>query len=169
MTTTIALTKNATNAELTQAFGEQLNDGKTRVFCIEESKTNDKRVTLFLCQQIKTQTSANEVQKFFLGWGQGTRIIRTVLSAEKTLVAQNNIKEGSVVPFDILVEEKCVYAYPGQSQKVNPSTGEVITYEGRPVFEHSSLVPAGQGAKVITLERNTAPVSSELPENPFIS
>jgi len=40
---------------------------------------------------------------------------------------------------------------PSQEPKVNPSTEEVITNNGRPVYRHTSLVPFGQ-AKNVFLE-----------------
>lgn len=152
---TSTITKNATNVELKEAFGEELNDGKARIFAAIPSANNEQRVTLFICQQIETQTNANAAQQLLLGWGSGTRIIRTVFSAEKSIVETQGFKVGSVLPLDILVEEKTEKAYDTQTPKIIPSTGEVITHQGMPVYEHSSLVLAGEGGKVITLPRDT--------------
>jgi hypothetical protein len=170
MTTSIAtLSKNSTNVDIAAAFGEQLNDGSTRVFAVAPSENNASRVTLFMCQHVTTQTNASDAQKFFLGWGQGTRILRAIFSADKAMVNQNGIKAGSVVPFDILVQEKTEPAYAKQQPKINPSTGEVITSEGMPVYEHSSLVQVGEGGKIVTLPRETATVSSDFPGANLIS
>lgn len=160
-TATTTLTKNATNAELTAAFGDQLNDGKARIFAAVPSVNNDQRVTLFICQQIETQTNANAAQQLLLGWGSGTRIIRTVFSAEKSIVEAQGFKAGSVLPLDILIEEKTEKAYDTQTPKIIPSTGEVITHQGMPVYEHSTLVPVGAGGKVITLARDTEETTQE--------
>jgi hypothetical protein len=164
MTTTVSLTKNATNAEINAAFGDLLADGKTRVFAFDDSKKNASRVTLFMCQQIKTQTQATEIQKMFLGWGEGTRVLRGIFSADKAIVSRMGLTAGSVVPFDILVEEKTQPAYDNQSPKINPTTGEIITHNNLPVYEHSSLVPLGQGAKVISLPRNAEVPFLNMPE-----
>ena len=110
-TSVVSLSKNSTNAEISAALGEQLNDGSTRVFAVVPSVNNPSRVTLFMCQQVTTQTNASDAQKFFLGWGQGTRLLRAIFSADKAMVNQNGIKAGSVVPFDILVQEKTEAAY----------------------------------------------------------
>lgn len=165
MTTSIAnLTKNATNNDIYGVFGEALSDGKTRVFSVVPSTTNPDRVTLFMCQEMVSASSATGAQSFFLGWGTNKRLLRSVFSADKALVAKNGIKVGSIVPFDILVEEKTEPAYTGQSAKINPGTGEVITYEGQPVYEHTSLVPAGEGRKVIALKRDAAvEISADFP------
>lgn len=163
MTTVVNLSKNSTNAEISQVLGNQLASGKTYVFAVAPSVNNPSRVTLFMCQQVTTQTNASDAQKFFLGWGQGTRLLRAIFSAEKALVAQNGITAGSEIPFDILVEEKTEPQYAGQNPKINPSTGEVITSEGMPIFEHSSLVPVGYGGKVVSLPRETAGVSADFP------
>lgn len=163
MTTVVNLSKNSTNAEISQVLGNQLASGKTHVFAMVPSVNNPSRVTLFMCQQVTTQTNASDAQKFFLGWGQGTRLLRAIFSAEKALVAQNGIAAGSELPFDILVEEKTEPQYAGQNPKINPSTGEVITSEGMPIFEHSSLVPVGLGGKVVSLPRETAGVSADFP------
>lgn len=164
MTTTISLTKNATNAEINAVLGNLLQDGKTRVFALVPSETNKNRVTIFLCQQIKTQTNATEVQKMFLGWGEGTRLIRSIISAEKEIVAKMGLSVGSEIPFDILIKEKTTPAYDNQSPKINPTTGEIITSENKAVYEHSSLVPIGEGAKVITLPRTTEAPFLNMPE-----
>ena len=164
MTTTISLTKNSTNAEINAVLGNLLQDGKTRVFALVPSETNKNRVTIFLCQQIKTQTNATEVQKMFLGWGEGTRLLRGIISAEKEIVAKMELSVGSEIPFDVLIEEKTTPAYDSQSPKINPSTGEIITYNSLPVYEHSSLVPKGEGAKVISLLRTSEAPFLNMPE-----
>lgn len=149
------LTKTATNEQIYKVFGETLSDGKTRIFSVNPSETNPDRVTLFMCQEIENPSSATEAQAFFLGWGNRKRLLRAVQSADKSIVQKLGLKMGSVVPFDILVEEKTVPAYEGQTPKINPVTGEVITHQGMPVYEHASLVSIGKGAKVITLERDS--------------
>lgn len=156
------LTKNSTNEQIQKVFGNALADGKTRIFAMNPSENNPDRITLFMCQEIEASSTATEAQSFFLGWGQRKRLLRAVFSADKAIVQKLGLKAGSVVPFDILVEEKTIPAYEGQNPKVNPSTGEVITHEGMPVYEHASLVAIGQGAKVVTLERDTT-VNANLP------
>jgi len=166
MTTSIAnLTKNATNNDIYGVFGEALSDGATRVFSVVPSTTNPDRVTLFMCQEIESPSNASEAQAFFLGWGQRKRLLRTVFSADKALVTAQKIKEGSVIPFDILVVEKTEPAYNGQTPKINVASGEVITHNGMPVYEHASLVPVGEGRKVVTLQRDAAiEVSNDFPQ-----
>jgi hypothetical protein len=164
-TETVILSKNSTNLEISNMFKGELADGQTRIFAMNPSENNSNRITLFMCQQITTQTNASDAQKFFLGWGEGTRILRAVFSAEKVLVNNNNLNVGSIVPFDILVEEKTVPAYDNQNPKINPSTGEVIMHNNLPVYEHSSLVPKGSGAKVVNLSRTNN--SNEMTENSF--
>lgn len=175
-----ALTKNSTNQDIYDAFGDTLSDGKTRIFAMNPSdssdemnpsdpsekkrkKRNSDRVTLFMCQEITSSSSATEAQKFFLGWGTNKRLLRAVFSAEKKIVDKMNLKAGSVVPFDILITEKEDPAYDGQTAKINPSTGEVITsVDGNPIYEHAELVPVGEGAKVVSLPRKEV-IAAEFP------
>ena len=163
-TLTATLSKNSTNVEIYNAFGDMLSDGKTRVFSMVPSVNNPDRVTLFMTQEMVSSSSANDAQKFFLGWGTNKRLLRAVFSADKSIVANNNLKVGSIVPFDILVEEKTEPAYAGQTPKINVASGEVITHNGQPVYEHASLVAAGEGRKVVTLQRDSAiEVSADFP------
>lgn len=164
-TLTATLSKNSTNVELYNAFGDTLSDGKARVFSMVPSTTNPDRVTLFMCQEMVSQSSATGAQAFFLGWGTNKRLLRAVFSADKNIVTKNGLSVGSIVPFDILVEEKTEPAYNGQTPKINVASGEVITHNGMPVYEHASLVPAGEGRKVVSLQRDAAiEVSNDFPQ-----
>jgi hypothetical protein len=138
------LTKNSKNTEIKEAF--DLSNGQTRIFAKEVTK-NPKFTTIFACQEVKGG-GATAAQELLMGWG--NRIVRAIHNADSVIAAK--FKIGDVLPLDILSEEKTVPAYDGQSPKVNPSTGEIITYQGLPVYEHGSLVGIGEG-KVVKLPK----------------
>lgn len=138
------LSKNSTNKEITESLN--LSDGKTRIFAIEDT-SNPNYKTIFACQEVKGG-GATAAQELLLGWG--NRIIRAIHNADSKIASK--FKVGDVLPLDILSEEKTIPAYDGQKPKVNPSTSEVITFEGLEVYEHGSLVAVGEG-KVIKLKR----------------
>jgi hypothetical protein len=112
---------------------------------------------LFFCQKAEVATAATEAQRLLLGWGNSTRILRAIHNSKTSISA--NFQVGQTVPLDIFIEEKTMPAYDGQAAKVNPSTGEVITYNGLPVYEHGSLVSVGEGG-IKRLERTPAPVAN---------
>jgi hypothetical protein len=134
------LTKNSTNQEIIEAFGEEtLNDGKVRIFALEETK-NESYTSMFLVQGIKTANN-NKVLNTFLGWS-NTRIIRCIQNS--TTEIANAFSIGDFLEgFGIRVEEKQLPAYEGQAPKVYPSThpaaGEQILFEDAPIYEHSFL------------------------------
>lgn len=147
------LTKNSKNAELSSELN--LKDGQTRIFAKEVTK-NPKYTTIFACQEVKGG-GATAAQELLMGWG--NRIIRAIHNADSTIAEK--FKVGDVLPLDILSEEKTVPAYDGQAAKINPSTGEVISFNGFPVYEHGSLVGKGEG-KVVKLERTTVNLNEEV-------
>lgn len=134
------LTKNSTNKELVEAFGESINDGKVRIFAIEETK-NPEYTSLFVTQAIKTGED-NKVTNTFLGWT-NKRIIRCIQNAKTDVANAFNI--GDVLEgFGIKVEEKQLPAYEDQKPKVypesHPAAGNPILFDDKPVYEHTSLV-----------------------------
>ncbi len=160
------ISKNSTNEELYKHFTpEVLGDGKTRIFSVTDTKNEGYR-TVFLCQEVKASTGADSAQKYFLGW-KDTRLVRAIHNADAKIAA--NFKEGQVVPFDILIEEKITPAYDGQEPKVNPSTSEVVMFDGNRVYEHGSLVAVGKGGikrledqRAAVIEAMEKPVASRI-------
>jgi hypothetical protein len=156
------LTKNSTNRELYEAFGETINDGKTRIFAKHVSSNPD-YTTVYLCQSVKTSRSVDSANEFFLGWS-STRLIRAIHNA-KTEIA-DKLPVGSVVPFDILLTEFAgIKAYDTQEPKINPSTGEVIMFNELPVYEHSCLVEKGKGG-IVTLQKEEVANVIKVTETP---
>jgi hypothetical protein len=153
-------TKNSKNEELYKGLTpEVLGNGRTHIFAIEPT-ANENYKTIFLCQEVKAGSGSDSAQKFFLGW-KDTRLIRAIHNAEAKIAA--NFKVGQTVPFDILLEEKITPAYDGQEPKINPTTSEVIMFNGSRVYEHGSLVAQGKGgikrledqrASIITTQEN---------------
>jgi hypothetical protein len=150
------LTKNSTNAQLEQALSAQLETKKCVLFA-KAPTSNPEYTTLFFCQKAEVATAATEAQRLLLGWGNSTRILRAIHNSKTSISA--NFQVGQTVPLDIFIEEKTMPAYDGQAAKVNPSTGEVITYNGLPIYEHGSLVSVGEGG-IKRLERTPAPVAN---------
>lgn len=146
------LSKNSTNAEVVSVFGENLNDGKARVFAIEPTK-NEGYNSIFLCQLVDNGTTASDSQNFFLGWNKN-RLVRAIHNAAVGIANAMNI--GDTVPFDILIEEKFTPAFATQEPKQYPSThpnaGQNILINGAPIYEHGSLVEIGKGG-IVRLER----------------
>jgi hypothetical protein len=150
------LTKNSTNAQLEQALSAQLETNKCVLFA-KAPTSNPEYTTLFFCQKAEVATAATEAQRLLLGWGNSTRILRAIHNSKTSI--SDNFQVGQTVPLDIFIEEKTMPAYDGQAAKVNPSTGEVITYNGLPIYEHGSLVSVGEGG-IKRLERTPAPVAN---------
>ena len=149
------LTKNSTNAQLESVLSAQLDTKKCVLFA-KAPTSNPEYTTLFFAQKAEVATAATEAQRLLLGWGNSTRILRAIHNSKTSI--SNGFQVGQTVPLDIFIEEKTVPAYDGQPAKINPSTGEVITYNSLPVYEHGSLVSEGQGG-IKRLERTPAPVS----------
>lgn len=149
------LTKNSTNAQLEQVLSAQLETKKCVLFA-KAPTSNPEYTTLFFAQKAEVATQATEAQRLLLGWGNSTRILRAIHNSKTSI--SNGFQIGQTVPLDIFIEEKTVPAYDGQPAKINPSTGEVITYNGLPVYEHGSLVSEGQGG-IKRLERTASPAS----------
>ena len=147
----MSLTKNSSNAELTAGL-PNVADGQTRIFAKEVS-SNPKYTTIFLCQSVDGG-NADAAQKLFLGWS--NRMVRAIHNATTEIAA--TFKVGAVVPLDIKIVESTTPAYDGQKAKINPSTSEVITFNGLPVYEHGTLVAKGQGS-VTKLAREAAVVA----------
>ena len=150
------LTKNSTNAQLESVLSAQLDTKKCVLFA-KAPTSNPEYTTLFFAQKAEVATQATEAQRLLLGWGNSTRILRAIHNSKTSI--SNGFQVGQTVPLDIFIEEKTVPAYDGQPAKINPSTGEVITYNSLPVYEHGSLVSEGQGG-IKRLERIPAPVAN---------
>lgn len=132
-------TKNSKNVELSTEFKAQIESGKPFIFAKNTpvvGKDTKSYQTLFIAQAKKE--NGNTVNALFLGWD--SRILRTVRNA----TAEISAKFPAGTTFDdlsIQVVENTTKGYEGQEPKVNPSSGEVITFEGQPVYEHTELVP----------------------------
>lgn len=158
------LSKNSTNKELMEAFGEAIADGETRIFAKNQSSNPD-YTTIFFCQTIKTSRTISGPQEFFLGWN-STRLVRAIHNA-KTEIAEK-LEVGQIVPFDIKLTESYLPAYEGQACKTNPSTAEAVQIGGHDVFEHTDLVEKGKGG-VYLLDREPESVANVIvtSENPI--
>lgn len=140
------LTKNSTNKELIEAFGEEnLNSGKCFVFSVADTKSEEYK-TIFVCQMIKNTGVTSAAQKLLLGWSDN-RLVRG-LHGSATKIAEN-IHPGQVLPLDIYIEEKLEPQYEGQNCKVypnsHPKAGQPVLFEGQPIYEHGFLVEEGKG------------------------
>jgi hypothetical protein len=138
------MTKSMKNSELAEKFAAQVASGSTFIVAKEQTKNPD-YVMLYLAQAVTVGNDKESTTNFFLGWN-NERIVRAMHNSAKTIA--DKLKEGQIVPFDILIEEKTFPQWEGQQSKVNPSTGQEIEFQGMPVYEHSSLVAVGQGGIV---------------------
>jgi len=154
-------TKNSTNSELQEAFGESLNDGQTIIFAKAPS-SNPEYTTIYLCQAIKANRSASSAQEFFLGWT-SNRLVRCIHNAATKIA--NNLKVGDVVPFDILITECVGPVYEGQQPKINPGTGEVVMFGEHEVYERTELVEKGKG-RIVHLAKEEVANTIKVSETP---
>jgi len=73
--------------------------------------------------------------------------IRMQVAVANSLIAQGQLKAEKPFPFKgkIVIKESLEEFYPNQIQKVNPQTGELITYQGRPVYR-ATYFQSGESA-----------------------
>lgn len=87
-------------------------------------------------------TSTSKENSFFLGWGTGSRIVRTIRSYDPN---KFEAKVGMLLPEEfnanIQVQDSDKGAfYDGQEPRKRPNNGSVITRNGKPIFRNTSLV-----------------------------
>jgi len=75
-------------------------------------------------------------EKGLLALQKRVAFVRMQVVVANSLIAQRQLKADKVLPMKgkIVIKESWEEFYPNQVQKVNPQTGELITYQGRPVF-----------------------------------
>lgn len=144
-------TKNSKNSELQAEFAKQIESGKPFVFAKNEptvgagGKTYQ---TLFIAQAKKANQGLNEM---FLGWN--TRIVRATRNALAELSPKFPV--GMVLDgLSVQSVESLKPKFEGQNPRINPSTGEIITSGGQPVYEHTELVRT-EDLKDFRFERQT--------------
>lgn len=69
------------------------------------------------------------------GWHQVSK--RGALIMGSPDVLRENYFEGKTLPGKIVVKETLEPRYDGQSPKINPSTGEVLTKNGMPIYRNT--------------------------------
>jgi hypothetical protein len=72
----------------------------------------------------------------------------------QNFVKENNLKVGSKLPGrKIVVKESTEPFYNGQSPKVNPTSGEVVTYNGNPIYRNSYVGSVQELDELLTSDK----------------
>lgn len=84
----------------------------------------------------------------------------------ESIVKKFNLKEGDdfstkAFPVKILIVETTTPDYEGRDKKVNPTTGEVLTYNGDPIYRYTTVVPVGSQQEDSFLMHDVTPVTAE--------
>lgn len=119
------------NQEIIRKFSSQLSSGRTFVADIQPSDNG--KHTILLVQQVDTSDD-NPLSMFI---GSPKRILRTLQTATNSNV--NNFEIGNFLNFNLVCEETFEEQYSGQSPKINPSTGEIVTIDKRAVYETTRI------------------------------
>lgn len=132
-------TKNSKNVELQKEFDAQIKSGKPFVFAMNAPTVSPKDgktyVTAFVAQAKKS--AENTVNAMFLGWD--VRIVRATRNMLQEIAGKypvGTVLEGLTVQSVESFKPK----YDKQKSRINPTTGEIIIVDGKPVYEHTELV-----------------------------
>lgn len=84
----------------------------------------------------------------------------------QSLVEEFGLKHGDDFPLDckIIVEEATEPFFAGQQPKINPTTQEVVTYLGAPVYRSSFIVDANSPRKDVKLPSDSVSISKTVAE-----
>lgn len=141
-----------TNKEINEAFGDALNipEGQkaSPVYVAAVVKNPDHQNTAVLFVQnrndVRTGTTSNEENAFFLGWD-NTRTVRYIRQVADSLVKKLDLKPGTQMHgWNLQIVQNLKKAYPNQDCRRWPmgsdNEGEPITFKGDEVYEHISMV-----------------------------
>lgn len=127
-----------------------LNQSAVTVTAVQEAPTEDKSYTAEVGDVIctyKTQTDSGESIGFIRveqtvrtfndgGWTRNTNRSALIKGTVEDLEALN-LKAGQKLPGKIVVQETTEEPYPDAQPKMNPSTEEIITHQGQPVYRET--------------------------------
>lgn len=177
-------------ATISEKFQAQMDSGKAIIVGTKPTK-NPQYVQLVIAQSIAVDSSdsASDVNSLLLGWSNKTTLMHW-RNVEKSIFDKMAPKEGEEVveafkrlnpgvssaslqlveytsDTDVLrfrknVELPAANNRAGAKPKINPSTGEVITYNGLPVFRDVELVINAEPTHV-TLRGNSSASVEEAP------
>lgn len=90
------------------------------------------------------------------GWDQAQ--VRSALIMGDPERLQKRYKAGQVLPGTITIREDHVQAHDGQQPKINPTTGEVLTKDGKPIYRHSEYNPNPSASDGTLISHDREPV-----------
>lgn len=179
------------NSEIQQRFASQLSSGRVFLVDVKDTKNPDVKQLEFAQQADlgSNQGSDADILQTLMGWSTGT-ILRTWQNASMQVLEGISLTPGAFAedvlaqtglagPFSLQVTEYTEETDPlkynqnviapihegraGAKAKVNPSTDEVITYQGKPVYRHVALVRTANLKN--TLLRDSQPVAARTIES----
>lgn len=89
----------------------------------------------------------------FLNKQKRVAFLRSDLATLKDYVASLGLKAGSPVEGKIVVEESITPFFEGQTPKVNPTSGAVITSNGNAIYRNSYLGTIGDVDKLLASDK----------------
>ena len=92
--------------------------------------------------------------------------LKTIISTFDLAVGDNFSEK--VQPSRLIVKESTTPFYDGQQAKINPSTGEEITYRGESVYRETDVVPADSAELDSKLSNDRAAVTATSTASPFV-
>lgn len=166
-------------------FNKALETGKVVVRRVwkNENSTKDQYSVQFM-QQIKGEQA--DPSRAIIALSQGISPFQLVTAIQSfagsvirsSLVGKHLDKDGSAtfyddevvvfgkellgIDLDIEVVENTTQnpMQPGQQAKINPSTGEVLTKDGKPIYRHTKLVPASENTRLEFIQHDSSVVDT---------
>ena len=100
-----------------------------------------------------------EVESIVNGWLQSST--RGALIMGKPEQLESKFRENQVLTGKIVVRETLTPRYDGQSPKINPATGEILTKDGEPIYRNTMFTPSmNDQDELIEHDREEVAVSS---------
>ncbi len=142
---------NAMNAIVQQADGYE--------GIVMQSKRNPDSAAIMLRYETQTVNDEGFLQKETrVGLFKGDTKSLTALVTASGLQAGDNFSQ-KVFPIRLVIRESITPEYPEQEPKINPSTGEVVTSGGNPVYRSTKVVAANSPLEDQKLEIDRTPVT----------
>lgn len=97
----------------------------------------------------------------FLNKQKRVAFLRSDVETLKEYVSSMGLKTGSIVPGKIVVLETTEPSYEGQSPKINPTSGEIITHKGNPIYRTTSIGTIDQMDTLLESDKIEIEITSE--------
>lgn len=90
------------------------------------------------------------------GWFQEQKRSALIMGAPEAL--EKKFSKGQVLPGTITIREDHEAAHGKQEPKINPTTGEILAKDGKPIYRHSEYNPNPNAEDGVMLQHDTVQV-----------